>query len=286
MPIGAAVALMILIVIVSVVTVSRLKKANYWREHTFQVTLDAQTLEDKLSDAQRSEHDYAADGKPSLLIEYRNDTNAEMQEINELTTLTRSDSAEQQRLKDLAVAVQAVFSNDNKVIGVYARQGAKPALAMDDEEGKQDTADAAINDLEKFTDDEKQLLNKEDATEQKDYHRAEHVLIIASLLAAILLVIANVVAGREIKRRQQSEAKQRGLIVELQDSLAEVKTLSGLIPICGWCKNVRNDKGYWSTVEQYVRSRTDATFSHGICPECREKFKAEIARANLNEPQI
>jgi hypothetical protein len=61
--------------------------------------------------------------------------------------------------------------------------------------------------------------------------------------------------------------------------LAEVKTLSGLIPICGWCKNVRNDSGYWQSVEQYVRARTDASFTHGICPDCREKMKTEIAKA-------
>ena len=81
----------------------------------------------------------------------------------------------------------------------------------------------------------------------------------------------------ELKRR---ETEREELITELRESLARVKTLSGLIPICGWCKNVRADKGYWQTVEQYVLSQTEATFSHGICPDCQEKFKDEIARAN------
>lgn len=286
MPIGASVALMILIVIVSVATVSQLNKANRWREQTFQIVLDAQTLEDTLEDAQRSEHKYAAGGSPSLLVEYQKDTNAEMQEFNDLMALTRNDVGQRKRLQDLAVAVQAVFSNDNKVLALYARQGAKPALAMDDNEGVQDVDAAGINDLEKFTGDEKKLLNKEDAIEQKDYHRAAKVLIAASILAALLLVLANAVAGREIKRRRQSEAKQRELIDQLKNSLAEVKTLSGLIPICGWCKKVRNDTGYWQSVEHYVKARTDATFSHGICPECQKKFEADIVRANFGGSQV
>ncbi len=81
-------------------------------------------------------------------------------------------------------------------------------------------------------------------------------------------------------RRHKAENEQRETIAKLQKALAEVKTLSGLVPICGWCKKVRNDTGFWQSVEQYVGSRTDATFSHGICPECGEKFKAEILRAN------
>ncbi|HZF01807.1 MAG TPA: CHASE3 domain-containing protein [Methylomirabilota bacterium] len=282
MPIGAAMALMILIVIVSVATISELKKSTYWREHTFQVILDAQTFEDKLADAQRSEHGYAVNGAPNLLIEYKNDTNAEMQEFNNLTELTKDNPAQQQRLKDLALAMKAVFDNDSKVIGVYAKQGSKPALQMDDTVESQDETETAVNDLEKFTDEEKKLLVKRDAAEQKDYHHAAHLLIGASILVAVLLVIANYVASREMERRRKAEAKQRGLIDELQNALAEVKTLSGLIPICAWCKSVRNDKGFWSTVEQYVRTHTDADFSHGMCPNCQEKFKADILKANHN----
>ena len=75
------------------------------------------------------------------------------------------------------------------------------------------------------------------------------------------------------------EIEREKLIAELQRTLAEVKTLSGLIPICAWCKNVRNDQGYWQTVELYVHSRSDANFSHSICPSCQEKFKDEIAKA-------
>jgi hypothetical protein len=83
-----------------------------------------------------------------------------------------------------------------------------------------------------------------------------------------------------ISERKQRESEREKLIGELQRALAEVKSLSGMIPICGWCKSLRSDEGYWQTVEQYVRAHTDADFSHGMCPSCTEKFKAEITQAN------
>jgi hypothetical protein len=61
-------------------------------------------------------------------------------------------------------------------------------------------------------------------------------------------------------------------INELENALAQIKTLRGLLPICSHCKKIRNDKGYWEYMEIYVRDHTEADFSHGICPECMEKF--------------
>lgn len=85
---------------------------------------------------------------------------------------------------------------------------------------------------------------------------------------------------QDITERKHRETEREKLIGELREALAEVKTLSGMIPICGWCKNVRNDQGYWSTVEQYVRNHTGVTFSHGMCPECAKKFKEDVKKSN------
>lgn len=53
---------------------------------------------------------------------------------------------------------------------------------------------------------------------------------------------------------------------------AEVRTLSGLLPICAWCKKIRDDRGYWNQIESYIQTHTDAEFTHGICPECATKM--------------
>jgi len=64
----------------------------------------------------------------------------------------------------------------------------------------------------------------------------------------------------------------RRLNAELQKALAEVKRLSGLLPICSACKKIRDDEGYWHQVEVYIRDHTDADFSHGLCPDCARKL--------------
>jgi PAS domain S-box-containing protein len=69
------------------------------------------------------------------------------------------------------------------------------------------------------------------------------------------------------ERRRATEERER-IIDELKEALASVKTLRGLIPICASCKKIRDDKGYWSQVEVYVRDHSEAEFSHGICPDC------------------
>ena len=73
-------------------------------------------------------------------------------------------------------------------------------------------------------------------------------------------------------QRKWSDIEREKLIGELRKALAEVKRLSGLLPICASCKKVRNDQGYWEQIETYVREHSEADFSHGICPECFQKL--------------
>lgn len=174
----------------------------------------------------------------------------------------------------------AVFDYDNKVIALYARQGSNAAVQMEEAEEGRNDADRAITDLEAFADKEKKVLSQEDATEQKDVHHAADLLICGSVVVAILLVLVNYVASREMARRRKAEAEQRELIEKLQKALTEVKTLSGLIPICGRCKSVRSDEGFWQSVEHYVRAHTTANFTHGVCPGCTAKLRVEIQKAN------
>ncbi len=69
----------------------------------------------------------------------------------------------------------------------------------------------------------------------------------------------------------------------LQDALAEIKTLRGLISICSSCKKVRDDKGFWTQVEAYVSEHTEAEFSHGICPDCMKKLYPEYTNEDTED---
>jgi CheY-like chemotaxis protein len=77
-----------------------------------------------------------------------------------------------------------------------------------------------------------------------------------------------------IERHRILEERKK-LIRKLQEALATVKTLKGLLPICAACKKIRDDNGYWSQLEIYIEAHSDAEFTHGLCPECRRRLFPE-----------
>lgn len=81
--------------------------------------------------------------------------------------------------------------------------------------------------------------------------------------------------GIDMSMRKLAEAEREGLIRELRESLDNVKELRGLLPICASCKNIRDDKGYWRGVEDYISSHSEALFTHSICPECTSRLYPE-----------
>lgn len=96
---------------------------------------------------------------------------------------------------------------------------------------------------------------------------------------------------RDITQRKITEQEREHLIEELQEALANVKTLGGMLPICANCKKIRDDKGYWDQVERYISKHTDAKFTHGICPDCGKKmleeyYRIKEARGELSDTAI
>jgi hypothetical protein len=88
-------------------------------------------------------------------------------------------------------------------------------------------------------------------------------------------LVAFIVLGYAILQIKILLVKERKVSADLQKALSEVKTLSGLLPICAGCKKIRNDKGYWQQIEEYIEKHSDAHFTHGYCQHCAEKFLRE-----------
>ena len=95
--------------------------------------------------------------------------------------------------------------------------------------------------------------------------------------------IARPLSNRELLSRVDSmvriwraERERDQLIIELKKAISEIKQLSGFLPICSHCKKIRDDKGYWSQIESYIRDHSDAEFSHSICPDCAKKHYPEF----------
>src|SRR6266446_8870607 len=103
------------------------------------------------------------------------------------------------------------------------------------------------------------LVNPQSATSLE-------MLLIALFL--FFMVVQHRRAHELLVDRQLADQNQRTLVRQLQAAVAEVRTLQGILPICASCKRIKNEAGGWEAVESFVRERTDAEFSHGLCPDC------------------
>lgn len=131
-----------------------------------------------------------------------------------------------------------------------------------------------------------QELTLESELKASLFIRAKHtqsILILLTSLAFITMLWLGAALSRLIRRlneentiRIQSEKKLADEKEKLQAALTKVKTLSGLLPICSICKQVRDDQGYWNQIEYYIKQHSNAEFTHGICPECAKKHYPEF----------
>lgn len=99
--------------------------------------------------------------------------------------------------------------------------------------------------------------------------------------------IARPISNRELTARVnamvrilKAERERDNAIRDLQDALNKIKRLSGLLPICSYCKKIRDSKGYWNQLEAYIRDHSEAEFSHSICEECFEEQMPKIENSN------
>jgi two-component system sensor histidine kinase EvgS len=105
--------------------------------------------------------------------------------------------------------------------------------------------------------------------------RYEHGISQTDILRWILITLFGttvmfLIVFRWNRKLQKEIAQRVKVIVELEEALAENKTLKGIVPICASCKKIRDDKGYWNLLESFIEKNSEASFSHGMCPECAD----------------
>jgi hypothetical protein len=111
------------------------------------------------------------------------------------------------------------------------------------------------------------------------------VPVIPLLLGGAILVLAVLtawlVAQLHAARTETSAIREEltTTMTELAHARHELRSLSGLLPMCAWCKKIRDDAGYWQQLEGYIQTHTDVEFSHSMCPECTEKVHADMPDA-------
>jgi hypothetical protein len=107
-------------------------------------------------------------------------------------------------------------------------------------------------------------------------HEILRAFSVSMLPWSLSFMILSALLGLFWGRIRQTDKEKSAAIIELHKALDEVKTLSGFLPICASCKNIRDDKGYWNQIEAYISEHSDAEFSHGICPGCAKKLYPDI----------
>jgi hypothetical protein len=108
---------------------------------------------------------------------------------------------------------------------------------------------------------------------ERSQARVENISVVLVLAGVLLAVVIAFVTVRHVLKIENVLVHERN---ELQNALSEIKTLSGLLPICAACKMIRDDKGYWNQIEAYIRDRSEAEFSHSICPKCAERLYTDL----------
>ncbi len=119
---------------------------------------------------------------------------------------------------------------------------------------------------------------------RKDRQQVDVSLTMSPIKDAQGKVVGASTVARDITQRKREEAERLKLIQELTDALAQVKTLTGLLPICASCKKIRDENSYWQQVETYIQKHANVDFTHGICPDCVKKLYPEYSDALKSSP--
>ena len=104
------------------------------------------------------------------------------------------------------------------------------------------------------------------------------IAVVASPIWEEGKIVSAVTAFRDISSQKVLEQERSQLILAYEDALNNIKTLKGLVPICASCKKIRDDKGYWNHLEVFIQQRTNAEFSHGICPDCAKRLYPDFVK--------
>jgi signal transduction histidine kinase/CheY-like chemotaxis protein len=232
LPVTGSVTLMIMISVLSAVSFSELKRSNFWRDHSYQVLATAQTLMSDLFNIQTQARDYVFTGKALDLKIFQDSVNT--QQLTQLKLLSRDSPGQEERLTLVGSDVDEVIAYSQQLVDARSTDGIQAAIRF--ESGGQGMAlvDRTLADLRVFTDQEHQVLSQRTTQAEHDFHSTGRLLIFGSILAALLLVLANLLTGRAMARQKELTHAARAAELAKSEFLAimshEIRTpMNGVI---------------------------------------------------------
>ena len=211
LPVAGSVTLMAMVVFVASMSLAHLKSSLDWRTHSYDVLLNADALRTDFADTFRGARDYAIGGQPAILAPYLNGVQKAPLQLARLKALTLDNPSQQQRLEKLTLDFANLATHARQLLDARDRQGLAAAMSLESTGAVQQAMDLARADLQGFSDSERRLLIERDASAEESFRSATRLLILGSVLAALLLIVAHWLAHREMDRRRHMQAQLHGV---------------------------------------------------------------------------
>jgi signal transduction histidine kinase/CheY-like chemotaxis protein len=200
LPMTGSVTLMAMICLVTVASFSRLKSSAYWRDHSYEVLAKGQTLLSDLFNIQAQAHDYVFTGQPADLTIFQEGVNT--QSLTDLKLLTRDNSAQEDRLRLLGADLDEMIAYAQQLVDTRETHGIQAAIQFEATGQRIASMDRTLADLQAFMDEERRLLISRSKKADVDFRNTGHSLIYGSILAGLLIIVANVMTSRAMARQK------------------------------------------------------------------------------------
>ncbi len=227
-------------------------------------------LQMDLLKAEYANRNYVMTGDENSVDQYQMSVNLVTADLEHLRRLIADNPNQQQNLGELQSIIAEKltvmgkinnFRRDNNMAEVESIRPREMFLRED-----------TLRRLEKMKDEERRLLSEQFADSEPIEQRNMLLSLASFTVSFVLLLVVFYLLNHDINKRKRVEQKREKLIKKLETALGKVKTLQGLLPICSYCKSIRDAQNFWQGVETYISKHTGAQFSHSICPHCYEKI--------------
>jgi signal transduction histidine kinase/DNA-binding response OmpR family regulator len=211
LPMVGSVALMVVVSIASVFSFSQFKTADSWREHTYIVLATAQTLANDLFRIQQDSRNYVFAGHAAVLKTFRQSADGASQKLSQLKLLTRDNPGQQEQLGLIGADLDEVIAFAQQLIDTRNTYGDQAAALFKSDEQRMASMNRSVADLEALMDVERRLLTQRSQKAEIDFRDTERLVIAGSILAALLLVLANLVISRATAAQNRAMDEQKRL---------------------------------------------------------------------------
>jgi signal transduction histidine kinase/DNA-binding response OmpR family regulator len=203
LPIAGSAILMVMICLLSVFSFSQFRTSNFWREHSYEVLATAQKFLGNLFSVQRDARNYLFTGQPDALRTFQQSLENAPEQLKELQQLTRDNPSQEALLLPIISDLAEVGASSQLMVDARKSQGIEAAIQIESNGLRTALVNQTLADLQVFTDDEHKLLTARSAKAENDFHNTEGMVIGGSVLAAILLVLANLMTSRAMAAQKQ-----------------------------------------------------------------------------------